>query len=154
MTSIPGGRAVGAAEAPYALPRTPDPFHPSATAWSEFVRICCANYYDLIGRNRIINYKNWCFLNLAFLKSQTRYAQTVRFLNEILQFENNTIFPSQRHMVLGSLRLSGAVNIVLTVKTKEFAKQTSTNQCPTQWRRGCRRYRGIGGVKQPLISVV
>ena len=59
----------------------------------ECVRICCANSYDLIGWNCIINYKNWCFLNLEFLKSQTRYAQTVRFLNEILQFENNTIFP-------------------------------------------------------------
>jgi len=48
----------------------------------------------------------------------------VRFLNEILQFENKAIFPSQKHMVLGSLKLSGAVNIVLTVRTKEFAKQT------------------------------
>ena len=49
MPSTPGRRAVGAAEAPFALPRTPDPFHPSATAWGELVRICCANSYDLIG---------------------------------------------------------------------------------------------------------
>ena len=60
----------------------------------------------------------------------------MRFLNEILQFENKAIFPSQRHMVLGSLRLSGAVNIVLTVKIKEFAKQTSTAVRTTQWRWG------------------
>ena len=57
------------------------------------VRICFANSYDLIGWKHIINYKNWCFLNLEFLKSQTRYAQTVRFLYEILQFENIAIFP-------------------------------------------------------------
>ena len=33
IPSTPGRRAVGAAEAPFALPRAPDPFHPSATAW-------------------------------------------------------------------------------------------------------------------------
>ena len=58
-----------------------------------FVRICYANSSNLIGLILIMDYKNWCFLNLEFLKSQTRSAQTVRFLNEILQFENNTIFP-------------------------------------------------------------
>ena len=56
MPSTPGRRAVGAAEAPFALPRIPDPFHPSATAWCEFVRICHANSIDLIGCYLIIDY--------------------------------------------------------------------------------------------------
>ncbi len=56
-TLVYGGGAQGVmgAEAPFALPRTPDPFHPSATAWSELVRICSANSCCLIGQNHNIN---------------------------------------------------------------------------------------------------
>ena len=104
-----------------------------------------------------MDYKNWCFLNLEFLKSQTRYAQTVRFLNEILQFENNTIFPPLSLYVFCTPRPNGQVSKTIQSKQKNSRSELLLLRAPHSGGGGVEGIGGSGERKKgsplPLIPI-